>query len=217
MPGASGGRSGSWPWRRENALIAAPSYWAPPLRTARPTRWIPADCRMSMTLTTASYLTALSAEMTTGVAAWPACACLTRAARAPSCSGSASPWSTLSLSFSSLPTTTWITCSGCALLRPTLGRSTTPVVISGALTMKMISSTSITSMKGTMFISLMVRRREPRREEATPGMGSVPRRAHRGLGVALQDVGELLDEGLHVDRDAVDVAREAVVGDHRRD
>ena len=34
--------------------------------------------------------------------------------------------------------------------------------ISGAVTMKMISSTSITSMKGTMLISLMVRRPRPR-------------------------------------------------------
>ena len=53
---------------------------------------------------------------------------------------------------------TSITRSGCCLLLPTDGRSTRPVVISGALTMKMISSTSITSMNGTMLISLIVRR-----------------------------------------------------------
>ena len=35
--------------------------------------------------------------------------------------------------------------------------------------------------------------------------------------VALQDVGELFDEGLLVVGHAVDVAGEAVVGDHRRD
>jgi hypothetical protein len=34
--------------------------------------------------------------------------------------------------------------------------------MSGAVTMKMIKSTSITSMKGTMLISLMVRRPRPR-------------------------------------------------------
>ena len=34
-----------------------------------------------------------------------------------------------------------------------------PVVISGAVTMKMISSTSITSMNGTMLISFIERRR----------------------------------------------------------
>jgi hypothetical protein len=42
---------------------------------------------------------------------------------------------------------------------PTVGTSIMPVVISGAVTMKMISSTSITSMNGTMLISFIVRRR----------------------------------------------------------
>jgi hypothetical protein len=41
---------------------------------------------------------------------------------------------------------------------PTLGRSIMLGAISGAVTMKMISSTSMTSMNGTMLISLMVRR-----------------------------------------------------------
>jgi hypothetical protein len=50
---------------------------------------------------------------------------------------------------------------------PTLGRSIT-LGVSGAVTMKMISSTSITSMKGTMLISLMVRRPRPR--DAMAGM-----------------------------------------------
>ena len=109
----------------------------------------------------------------------------------------------------------------CAL--PTLGRSTTPVVISGAVTMKMISSTSMTSMNGTMLISLIVRRREPRWRTAGIGAslahaaGRRRRRRRHRAGVALQDVRELLDEGLELDGDAVDVAREAVVGDHRRD
>jgi hypothetical protein len=39
-------------------------------------------------------------------------------------------------------------------------------VIMGAVTMKIISSTNITSMKGTMLISLMVRRPRPREETA---------------------------------------------------
>ena len=51
---------------------------------------------------------------------------------------------------------------GRCLALPTLGRSITPVVISGAVTMKMISSTSITSMNGTMLISFIVRRRRGR-------------------------------------------------------
>ncbi len=69
-----------------------------------------------------------------------------------------------------------MTCSGRCWHLPTLGRSTTPVVISGAVTMKMISSTSITSMNGTMLISFIERRRrEPRWR----------RRASRYLGRAL--------------------------------
>jgi len=35
--------------------------------------------------------------------------------------------------------------------------------------------------------------------------------------IALQDVRELLDEGLEADRHAIDVAGKAVVGHHRRD
>ena len=82
---------------------------------------------------------------------------------------------------------------------PTLGRSTVPVVMSGAVTMKMISSTSITSMNGTMLISLMVRRRLPRWPMRAWRGGSA-RRAGSGAGVALQDVRELLDEALELDR-----------------
>src|SRR5438128_5305940 len=122
-------------------------------------------------------------------------------------------------SFSSVPTMTSTTLVGRCWLLPTVGRSTTPVVISGALTMKMISSTSMTSMNGTMLISLIERRPRPR--ETTPGMArSSARAAGRALGrggVALQDVGELVAEALEADGDAVDVAREAVVGDDRGD
>jgi hypothetical protein len=102
-------------------------------------------------------------------------------------------------------------------LLPTLGRSTTPVVISGAVTMKMISSTSMTSMNGTMLISFIVRRPRPRVTTAGIRLSDPPPAAAGAAGVALQDVGELLDEGLELDGDAVDVAREAVVGHHRRD
>jgi hypothetical protein len=42
----------------------------------------------------------------------------------------------------------------------------------GAVTMKMMSNTNITSMKGTMLISLMVRRPRPREE--TAGMCVLP-------------------------------------------
>jgi hypothetical protein len=48
-----------------------------------------------------------------------------------------------------------------------LGKSMTLGEINGAVTMKMINKTSITSMKGTMLISLMVRRPRPRETVAT--------------------------------------------------
>ncbi len=65
---------------------------------------------------------------------------------------------------------TSITDGGRCLALPIDGRSTTPVVISGALTMKMISSTSMTSMNGTMLISLIERRPRPR--PTTPGIAA---------------------------------------------
>src|SRR5690606_15854511 len=109
-------------------------------------------------------------------------------------------------------------------------RSTTPVGNRGALTMKMISSTSITSMNGTMLISLRVRLRRPPPRAlssaiacpflfgcrcsaagAGPARGIEARLAgHQRRRIARQDVGELLDEGLHLDGDAVDVAGKAV-------
>src|SRR5262249_46195292 len=131
----------------------------PPDFTDSPIRCTPALRKGAITLTTASYLTDLSAEMTTGVSALPPWASFTRAAMLRSGTVCASLPSRRIFTDSSEPTTTSITCSGRCLLLPTEGRSTSPVVMSGALTMKMMSSTSITSMNGTMLISLIVRRR----------------------------------------------------------
>ena len=64
---------------------------------------------------------------------------------------------TVILSFLSISTV--MTCYGAALALPTVGMSITLGAIKGAVTMKMMSSTSITSIKGTMLMSLMVRRR----------------------------------------------------------
>ena len=102
------------------------------------------------------------------------------------------------------------------------------MVISGAVTMKMISSTSITSMNGTMLISLIVRRR---RElwAMTAGMAVHLGVSARTAGRRCADVHGgapalrcrmLVNSSMKVselDRDAVDVAREAVVGHHRGD
>src|SRR5262249_13402845 len=101
---------------------------------------------------------------------------------------------------------------GCADF-PTEGRSITPGFTSGAVTMKMTSSTIITSTYGTMLI--WCRRRRARIALGPGGGCVVGRRREAGLRLALEDVGELLHEALEADREAVDVVREAVVGDDR--
>src|SRR5947207_2752680 len=86
----------------------------------------------------------------------------------------------------------------------TVGRSITAGVMSGAVTMKITSSTSITSTYGTMLISCI----GPRRRSA--GI-SLPHR------LAMQDVRELFHEALEPVADALDVVRVAVIGHDRRD
>src|SRR3989442_1585013 len=88
--------------------------------------------------------------------------------------------------------------TGTVSLLPTVGSSISPGLTSGAVTMKITSSTSITSMYGTTLIWLI-------------GL-----RYLRMLGLPLQDVRELLDERLVAHRQAVDVVRIAVVGDDGR-
>ena len=89
-------------------------------------------------------------------------------------------------------------CTGVVSLLPTDGSSISPGLISGAVTMKMMSSTSITSMYGTTLIWLIDLR---------------GRRIVQPL--PLQDVRELLDERLVARREPVDVVRVAVVADDR--
>src|SRR5688572_6765109 len=80
--------------------------------------------------------------------------------------------------------------------------------MSGAVTMKITSSTSMTSMYGTTLISFMSRR-VPRFWTST--------RAPPLMHLPLEDVGELLHERIEPDRKPVHVAGEAVVRAHRRD
>src|SRR5690606_4271640 len=84
-------------------------------------------------------------------------------------------------------------------------------VSSGAVTMKMISSTSITSMYGTTLISDFSLRRL--RWMMLPDIGR-PRLLDRAL--ALQDGAELLGEALVAHGQAFDARGEAVVGPHCR-
>src|SRR6476620_8046772 len=91
---------------------------------------------------------------------------------------------------------------------PALGNCTfTPSVSSGAVIMKMINSTSITSMYGTTLISAMRRRR--RVVCCTLAMSDL------GARVALQDGGELFHERVVAQFEPADGVGVTVVGDHR--
>src|SRR5260370_31718883 len=108
-----------------------------------------------------------------------------------------------------LTTTGGVCCCGAA--PPTVGRLTIDGATSGAVTMKITSSTSITSMYGTTLMSAIARRERrlrmlERLEE--PAIGCSLMR------LALQDVREFFDEGLEADRETIDVVRVAVVRDH---
>src|SRR5262245_38185818 len=90
-----------------------------------------------------------------------------------------------------------------ALALPTVGRSITEGVMSGAVTMKMTSSTSITSMYGTTLISCIGPRL--RRSAGMPLLHRLP----------MKDVRELLHEALEAVGEPLDVVGVTVVGDHR--
>src|SRR5512134_2027396 len=87
----------------------------------------------------------------------------------------------------------------------TVGRSITAGMMSGAVTMKITSSTSITSTYGTMLISCI-----GPRLRCSAGI-SLP------YCLSMENVGELLHEALETVREPLDVVRVAVVGDDRRD
>src|SRR5690349_19056182 len=94
---------------------------------------------------------------------------------------------------------------------PVSGRSTsTPCVSSGAVIMKMISSTSITSMYGTTLISCA--RRRLRRTAVSPAIS-----ARHLAQAALEDAGQLVREGVEARLEAVDLVGEEVIGDDGRD
>src|SRR5688572_595044 len=117
----------------------------------------------------------------------------------------ASRWRTTSCCWSALTNTSIGTTFG-ALALSTVGRSMTEGVTSGAVTMKITSSTSITSTYGTTLMSCIVPRRR-----VTAGMARLP------YGLPVQDVRELLHEALEAVGEPVDVVRVAVVRHDRRD
>src|ERR1700752_688125 len=104
----------------------------------------------------------------------------------------------------------------------------TPRLSSGAVTMKMIRSTSITSMYGTTLISaLSLRRlrclpkpciRRLQRDRACGGVCDLAWSRHVvDVRLAREDRGELLDERVVAHADALELGREAVVRPHGRD
>src|SRR5574338_172207 len=104
------------------------------------------------------------------------------------------------------PSTRPETSSGCTGGEDALsicGSSTWPGVMSGAVTMKITSSTSITSMYGTTLIWFMSRR--------VLRFSMSTRRS--SVRLPLEDVGEFLHEGLEARGQPVHVTGEAVVGD----
>src|SRR5690554_6238355 len=129
-------------------------------------------------------------------------------------SGSRLPWSTgrnvapesrrrmLSSPCSSIWISTGLTGTSEAV--PTEGSSIWPGVIMGAVTMKITSNTSMTSMYGTTLISFLSR------------LVLRPRKVPMSVHLALQDIQKLVDEAVEAQRQAVDLVRIAVVGDNRR-
>src|SRR3982750_1350206 len=96
---------------------------------------------------------------------------------------------------------------------PAFGSSTLmPSASSGAVIMKMMSSTSITSMYGTTLISPM----SLRRRRGCAAAMAPPSGGRAATGVALQDGGELFHERVVAQFEAAHLVRIAVVGDHRR-
>src|SRR5271167_1722472 len=90
---------------------------------------------------------------------------------------------------------------------PASGKSTlTPSLSKGAVIMKMISSTSITSMYGTTLISAINLRRRS-------GAG-IELLLHPDRSVALQNGRELFDEGIEPKFQPAHLVREAIVGNH---
>src|ERR1700761_3500418 len=108
-------------------------------------------------------------------------------------------------------TTTGGVCS-CGAALPTVGKLMIDGETSGAVTMKMTSSTSMTSMYGTTLMSAIARRELPRMLER---MGP-PAIVTSLMCLALQDVREFLDEGLEANGQPIDIVGVAVVRDHRR-
>src|ERR1700722_8920486 len=109
-------------------------------------------------------------------------------------------------------TTTGGVCS-CGAAFPTVGKLMIEGETSGAVTMKMTSSTSMTSIYGTTLMSAMARRELPRMLERI----GPPAIVNSLMCLALQNVREFFDESLEANGEPVDIVSVTVVRHHRRD
>src|SRR5574341_2240887 len=107
--------------------------------------------------------------------------------------------------------TSFCSSASTALARASGRFTSTPCWMSGAVTMKMMSSTSITSTSGVTLISLSVWRPEP----LVPIATALP--PVRPEEVAPDDVEEVVREVGHLAVEDPDLRGEVVVRDHRRD
>src|SRR6266850_2224124 len=204
-------RGGAAEGRMRRAAISKGAHCAS--FTCKPTRCTPCLRSSSITCSTASQRASLSPPTST-----ESSACLPRTSLIAAASSPRDTVRSLTMApeLSRLRTTRprsalTNTSSGTTRGWPafsTLGRSITAGVMSGAVTMKITSSTSITSTYGTMLISCI----GPRLRSA--GMGKSAPLPH---GLPLEDVRELLHEALEAVAQAVDVMRVAVIGHDRRD
>src|SRR5690606_38667817 len=112
----------------------------------------------------------------------------------------------------------WLGISLAAVLGRSIG---TPAVIIGAATMKMISSTSITSTMGVTLISLITalplrRRRRPPPPSAPPVLAPMAMLTAPRFELAAQNGGEFIREPLQPPGHLGRVGAELVVENHRR-
>src|SRR5512138_3563788 len=105
--------------------------------------------------------------------------------------------------------TSFCSSASTALARASGSLTSTPCWMSGAVTMKMMRSTSITSTSGVTLISVRVWRPEPPEDIATARLLAEE--------VPADDVEEVVREVGHLAVEHADLRDEEVVGDNRRD
>src|SRR5687768_4058354 len=192
----------------------------------KPTFSTPASLSLSVTVVKSWIVTSASGRMNTDLSSRCRNICRSRSASASMRTLSLSSW-TIPVRAKSAGTVTYTGCAVTGVARRACGRFTcSPCCIIGAVTMKMISSTSITSTSGTTLISeseVATYPPRPRRPRPDPPEscfcteGIISRRSTGLREVALGDVQELEREVVHLGGEVLHPVREVVVEIHRRD